>query len=90
MTGDGPPVLRVDAARVPSDAGGLDLLARVHLAARRVGLRLSVAGASDELRELLAFAGLDGVIHLEAGRQAEEREQRGRVEEEGELGDPVL
>ncbi len=68
--------------------GEIDLLARLQLAARRCGIELRLRCFSDEVRELIAFAGLEEALGLEPRRQPEEREQRLRVEEERELDDP--
>ena len=70
------------------DALTIDALARLQLSSRRVGLELRLRHASNELQELLAFVGLDEVLRLEAGGQAEQREQRVGVEEERELDEP--
>src|SRR4029450_3223048 len=43
--------------------------------------------APPELVELIAFMGLSDVLRVEPRRQPEEREQRLRLEEEGELDD---
>jgi hypothetical protein len=75
--------------QVPADAGTVDALARLQLAALRRGLDLSLRDASSDLQALLGFCGLGDVLRVEAGRQPKEREQRGRVEEEGELDDPA-
>jgi anti-anti-sigma regulatory factor len=64
----------------------VDVVARLHLAARRRGLELRIA-APPELRELIAFCGLDEVLRVELQRQPEQREERGGVEEERELLD---
>ena len=83
-------------AIVAPDAVTVDALARLQLTARRLGCQLRVEHASAELRGLLAFMGLSGVVPfdegsgLEAGRQTEEREQIGRVEEERDSGDPAI
>jgi anti-anti-sigma regulatory factor len=74
---------------VPADAATVDALARLQLCARRRGLDIRLRGASGELRDLLALCGLGDVLRVEAGGQAEEREQGIRVEEEGELNDPA-
>jgi hypothetical protein len=71
-----------------ADLGTVDRLARLQLAARRSGLELRLAHAPDELRELITFAGLAEALGLEPRGQAEEREERVGVEEEGELDDP--
>jgi anti-anti-sigma regulatory factor len=68
----------------------LDALARIQLAARRAGLELRLRQASDELREVIALAGLDEALRLEPRRKAEEREQPLGVEEERELGDAAV
>jgi ABC-type transporter Mla MlaB component len=86
----GRPIL-CDVACVEADAVTVEALARLRLTARRLGCRLRLRGVSRELLELLALTGLDEVLlPLEAGRQAEEREERLGVEEERELGDPAL
>ena len=84
-----PSSIVLEIRALEADAETVDALARLQLAARRLGCRLRLRGASSELRELLDFMGLaDAVLRLEAGRQTEEREQRVGVEEEGELDDP--
>jgi hypothetical protein len=75
-------------AVVPADAVTIDALARLQLTALRVGRRIVLRHASTELHELLAFMGLVIVLRVEPGGEAEEREQRLRVQEEGELDDP--
>ena len=47
---------------VEPDAVTVDALARLQLAARRCACRVRLRGASDELRALVAFMGLDGVL----------------------------
>jgi ABC-type transporter Mla MlaB component len=90
-----------DADLAVCDVGGLadpdavtvDALARLQLTARRLGLQIRVRHAGGELRDLLALMGLCEVVPLcadlplEAGRQTEEREEGGGVEEEGDPGD---
>ena len=71
----------------------VDLLARLHLAARRRGVELRIREADPELRELISLAGLDSVLgvdvlRVEQRRQAEERKELLGVEEERELRDP--
>ena len=68
----------------------VDALARLQLAARRRGLELRVRSAPGELRELIELAGLTAVLGVEPRREAEEREERLGVEEEGELGDAIV
>ncbi len=69
------------------DIGTVADLARLHVAARRLGSEVVLRNASDTLIELIAFAGLAEVLRVEPGRQAKQREERFGVEEEGELGD---
>ena len=84
------------AAIVVPDAVTVDALARLQLTARRLGRRASVEHASAELRDLFAFMGLSDALPLrersglEAGRETEEREQRGRIEEERDPADPAI
>ncbi len=47
---------------VAADAVTVDALARLQLAARRHGCRIRLRGASDELRGLVAFMGLEDVL----------------------------
>jgi hypothetical protein len=72
------------------DAGTIDGLARLQLAVQREGSELELVGAQPCLLELIDFCGLAEVLRIEAGRQAEEREEPGRVEEEGDLPDPAV
>ena len=66
---------RSDAALVICDVAGLsdpdcatvDALARIQLTARRLGSGLRLRGASDELHEVLALAGLCEVVGLCGG-----------------------
>jgi hypothetical protein len=88
MAAEGPTPIVVDARGLPPDLSTIARLARLQLRACRLGWRLQLAEVSDELRDLLAFAGLDAALGVEPRREAEEREERLRVEEERELGDP--
>jgi hypothetical protein len=80
-----------DVDSLVPDAAAVDGLARLKLAARRLGCDLRVRSASLELHQLLDFVGLaDTVLGLggvEVGRETEQREERVGVEEERELGD---
>jgi ABC-type transporter Mla MlaB component len=51
-----------DVTGVGVDAVTVDALARLQLAARRRGCRIWLRNASTELRELVAFMGLDDVL----------------------------
>jgi hypothetical protein len=76
-----------DLRGVAADCVTVDALARLHLAARRAGVELSVRDASTELRELLVFTGLSEALGLEPRWETEEREDVLRGEEEGQLDD---
>ncbi len=78
-----------DVRALAPDAEAVDGLARLRLAARRLGCDLRVRRASVELHELLDFAGLADVVldGVQVGREPEEREQLVGVEEERELDD---
>ena len=71
-----------------ADLRTLDLLARMQLGARRRGRRLRLRRIPQELRELIALAGLDAPLGLEPEGQPEEREERRGLEEERQLDDP--
>jgi anti-anti-sigma regulatory factor len=70
------------------DLGTVDALARLQLAARRLGFEVRLCGASREVVELVELAGLGEVLRVEARWQPEEREESSGIEEERELGDP--
>jgi ABC-type transporter Mla MlaB component len=53
-----------DVANVVPDAVTVDALARLQLAATRRGCRIELRNTTPELRELVAFMGLDGVFAL--------------------------
>jgi ABC-type transporter Mla MlaB component len=97
LADDAPDQLVCDVAAILApDAVTVDALARLQLTARRLGRQLLVEHASAELRGLLAFMGLSDAVPLsersglEAGRETEEREQRGRVEEERDPADSAI
>jgi len=77
------------------DAVAIEALATLQLMASRLGRRVEVHGACEELHDLLDLAGLRDVIALadasvvEALGQPEEREQVRRVEEETDPGDAL-
>jgi ABC-type transporter Mla MlaB component len=84
----------VDALSDP-DLGTVDALARLQLTARRLGRRIRLRGACDELQDLLALSGLNDIVPLavglpvEPGGQPEQGEPASRVEEEGDPRDPI-
>jgi ABC-type transporter Mla MlaB component len=53
---------RCDVAGVAPDAVTVDALARLQLAARRLGCQVRLCNASTELRELIRFMGLRDVL----------------------------
>jgi hypothetical protein len=77
------------------DLEAIDAVARLALAARRLGCGVRLENASAELRDLVTFVGLAEVLPcsiasgVESGRQAEQREVPSGVEEEGDPADPV-
>jgi hypothetical protein len=82
-----PREINCDVGMLAPDALSIDALARLQLTAKRNGVHLQLTGVSPELAALLTFAGLAGVLGLEASREAEQREQRVGLEEERHLGD---
>ena len=69
------------------DVCEVDRMARLQLALRRHGFELKLANPSRSLLELIGFCGLACVLRSESIGEAEEREQPGCVEEEGEFDD---
>ena len=68
----------------------VDALAHLQLVAARQGKRVVLCKPPQELVELIDLCGLDDVLCVEVRRKAEQREERGGVEEERELGDPPV
>jgi ABC-type transporter Mla MlaB component len=58
----GPSLAVCDVAGVAADAVSVDALARLQLAARRNRCTIRLSGASEELRQLVAFMGLQDVL----------------------------
>jgi hypothetical protein len=84
----GADVALCDVEALPADAVAIDALARIQLAARRMGRQVVLRHAADDLHDLVALVGLTGVLRIEPGGQAEQRKQGVGVEEERELADP--
>src|SRR6478735_9286017 len=84
----GADVALCDVAGLAADAVAVDALARIQLAARRMGREVVLRHVADELRDLLAFVGLAFALRIEPRGEAEQRKQGVGVEEERELGDP--
>ena len=91
LLADDPPgaVLCDVAACTAPDLGTIEALARLELTVRRIGGRIALRGASTELLDFLAWCGLPPPSLVEVERQAEQGEEPGGVEEEGDPGDPV-
>jgi hypothetical protein len=83
-----PGPLVVDARTLTPDGATIDRLARLQLAARRLGRRVLLRDPSADLRNLIGFAGLEDVLRVEPRREAEEREEPLGAEEERQLPDP--
>jgi hypothetical protein len=83
------PILCDLSALGSADMQVIDLLARLELAARWHGRTLRLRNASPALSALIAFAGLESTLRLEAGREPEEGEEPVGVEEERQLDDPA-
>jgi hypothetical protein len=79
----------LDCARLAPSVGAIGYLARLQLGLRRGGSEMRLARADRDLIDLIELAGLSGVLAVEVERHPEEREQPGRVEEEGDLPDPA-
>jgi len=98
-----------DAGPVACDVGGLaepdattiDALARLQLTARRLGRRVELRSACEDLEDLLTLTGLLGVLTVggpvpvvasavEARREPELRKEAPRVEEEADPDDPTV
>lgn len=93
----GPVACDVGALAEP-DATTIDALARLQLIARRIGRRVELRSACEELEDLLRMTGLLGVLTVggrvvsavDAWGEPELREQAPRVEEEADPGDPTV
>jgi anti-anti-sigma regulatory factor len=90
MAAPRPSTIVCDVGALPSDAAAVEALARLQLAARRIGLEIRLCRPSSELRDLLVFCGLEDVLRVEVSGQSEEREERLGVEEERQLDDPAV
>ncbi len=81
----------LDCARLqPPNAGTIHKLARLQLLARRHGGSVRLKNPSASLTALIDLCGLAQTLGIETGRQAEEGEEPGGIEEEGDVGDPAL
>jgi ABC-type transporter Mla MlaB component len=90
---DPPPLVEFDLAALPrADLDTVEVLVRLQLTAKRAGCRIRVCHPPEGLGELLMLLGLDScvAIRVEVVGQAEEREEPGGVQEEGDAADAVL
>jgi hypothetical protein len=85
-----PSTIVCDVGALSPDTAAVDVLARLQLAARRIGLEVRLRHASSELQDLLVCCGLDDVLRVEPGGQAEKGEEPLGAEEERELDDPAV
>jgi ABC-type transporter Mla MlaB component len=87
-----PPLIEIDLGALPrADLSTVDLLARLQLIVQRGGGRVMVCNPPDGLGDLLSLIGLDScvAVRVEVVRQAEQWEEPGRVQEEGDPTDPI-
>jgi len=61
----------LDCARLDSGLAAVDRIARTRLEARRCGCELVLCNPSEELLELIRFAGLGKCLGVEVQRQPE-------------------
>ena len=80
--------ITLDCACLGPHAATIDRIARFQLNARRKGSKLQLINVDDTLLELVRLCGLAATLGVEPGRQTEQREQPGRIQEEGELSNP--
>jgi len=85
-----PTTIVLDVSALAPDVVTVDALARLQLAARRVGRCVQLRDASRDLLELITFCGLSDALRVEPGREAEKWEEGRRVQEERELDDPAV
>jgi hypothetical protein len=62
MAAPAPRSITLDVSALPPDVVTIDALARLELAARRGGLRFRLHDASEQLLDLIDFAGLADVL----------------------------
>ena len=72
------------------DLADVETLARMRLLAHRAGWEFRVRGMGIALQELLDLCGLCETLPVEMERQPEQREEAGRLEEEGDAADPAV
>jgi hypothetical protein len=78
----------LNCARLEPSLEAIDYIARLRVGLRLGGCALCLANTSPGLRELIDLAGLAAVLGVQVQRQAEQREEPGGVQEEGDLSDP--
>jgi anti-anti-sigma regulatory factor len=90
MAAPRPSTILCDVGALSPDAAAVEALARLQLAARRIGLEIRLCRASSELCDLLALCGLEDVLRIEAGGESKQREDGLGAEEERKLDDPAV
>jgi kynureninase len=88
-------VVVCDVDALAANARAIETVARLQLTARRLGRRIRLQRASQELEQLLAFAGLADVVAVGSGlrgrsRHAEQRKHPCRVEKRVDGDDPPV
>ncbi len=79
----------LDCARLQSPSTGtIDGIARLQLLARRHGGCIHLENATTGLVALIDLCGLAEALGVEPGGQAEQGEDPGGIQEEGDVGDP--
>ncbi len=92
----GRPIFFDVSALTEPDIDTIDALARLQIEAWRRGRSLCFQGASQEVRELIALAGLSHILPCRdallvgAEWQSEERKEPSGVQEEGDPADPSV
>jgi ABC-type transporter Mla MlaB component len=79
-----------DVSRLSADAVAVDALARIALTASRLGSRVCLRSPADNLRDMVALAGLQSALPVEPRRQPEQGKQAVGVQEERELPDALI
>jgi ABC-type transporter Mla MlaB component len=89
---DPPPLVEFDLAALSrADLDTVEVLARLQLTAKRGGSRIRICHPPEGLSDLLALLGLEScvAVRVEVVGQAEQREESGRIQEEGDPADPI-
>jgi hypothetical protein len=94
LLASGAELLVCDVRKAAANCVTVDALARLQLTARRLGCPFRLRHASRDVRALLDFAGLRGIVPARPASgmpaEAEEREEALGVEERVQPGDPTV